>query len=66
MQVKEEIRVVFRHNNEILHGKLAFYDPDGGGIWWGKCPSYDIDGDDGVLYKHVPEDDVEPEERSID
>ena len=44
---------------ETLIGTIEVKDSLGGGFYYGVCPSVDLMGEDGILYKHVPIVDVE-------
>lgn len=48
-------KVVFDFCGEDKTGEVFVYDFQGGGECFGVCASCDIFADDGVLYKHIPE-----------
>ena len=41
-----------------IQGTIVVKDYQGGGLYYGICPSVDIQGNDGILYKHIPIVDV--------
>ena len=45
--------VTFNYFEKAVRGKVAIIDRQGGGIYYTICPSVDIQGDDGIFYKHV-------------
>ncbi len=50
--------VKFRFRNDIHYGQIVTVDIDGGGIYWGKMTSYDIDtitNGSKMGFKHIPE-----------
>ena len=46
-------------DDKTIEGTIYIVDPRGGGFCFGVCPSYDILATDGVLYKHIPANEVE-------
>lgn len=52
-------KVKFSFDGETIEGTIRVFDPRGGGICFGVCPSYDIEATNGTLYKHISANEVE-------
>jgi hypothetical protein len=48
-----------RNGKNGIQGTIIVKDYQGGGLYYAICPSVDIQGEDSILYKHVPIVDVE-------
>lgn len=53
-------RVQFEFDGNLISGTVFVVDPRGGGVCFGVCPSYDVKADEGMLYKHIPLNEVVP------
>ncbi len=51
-----QVKVSFKYGDETVTGKIIFRDLDS--IEFGQKVSYDIMGDDGILYKKIPGEDI--------
>lgn len=57
-------RVQFEFDGNPISGTVFVVDSRGGGVCFGVCPSCDVRADDGMLYKHVPINEVVSHVRS--
>lgn len=46
-------KVIFNYFEKEVRGEVKIIDRNGGGIYYGVCPSVDVQGEDGVFYKHI-------------
>ncbi|MEY8461048.1 hypothetical protein AALA69_07985 [Eggerthellaceae bacterium 24-137] len=51
-------RVRFEFEGSQILGSIFVIDARGGGALFGVCPSCDVKADDGILYKHIPLDEI--------
>ena len=59
MLLKVGDAVMFSFNGKRLRGTVYVMDSEGGGVFFGASPSCDIKANNGVLYKHIPLDEID-------